>query len=92
MRTSAHTNKMGSKQDELQTCIQSQGFDLIVVTEMWWNSSCDWNVGIRDYTLFRRDRPGRQGGGIVLCVRQWNIRSSVLVWVMNLQVRIKGQT
>lgn len=60
---------MGNRQDELETCMQSQSFDLIGMTETWWDSSCDWNVGIKGYTLFKRDRPERPGGGGVLCVR-----------------------
>lgn len=46
--------------------MQSQGFDLIVVTETWWGSSCDWNVGKGLHPVQERG----QGGGIVLCVRQ----------------------
>ena len=31
----------------------------------------DWNTLIVDYRLFRRDRQGRRGGGVVLYVRKW---------------------
>lgn len=51
--TNAH--RVGSKQEELEICVQSQGFDHIVITEMWWNSSHDWNVVVKGYMLFRRD-------------------------------------
>lgn len=47
----------GNKQDELKTCVRSQGFDLTAVTETWWDSSYDWNIGMKGYTLFRRDSP-----------------------------------
>lgn len=43
-----------------------QDFDVIVITEMWWDNLHDWNVVIKGYTLFRRDRPGRYSGGVAL--------------------------
>lgn len=50
--------------------MQLQSFDLISITEVLWNSSHDWNVVMKGYTLFRRDRPGRHSGGIALFVQQ----------------------
>jgi len=57
-----NTCSMGKKQEELEVCVQSQGHDLIAITETWWNSSRDWHAVIDGYTLFRKDRPTRQGG------------------------------
>ena len=45
-----------------------QGYDLIGITETWWDGSYDWSVGMEGYSLFRKDRQGRQGGGIALYV------------------------
>ncbi|GAB0187691.1 hypothetical protein GRJ2_001234400 [Grus japonensis] len=56
----------GNKQEELETCVCLQGCDLIGITETWWDSSYDWSVGMEGYRLFRKDRQGRQGGGIAL--------------------------
>ncbi|GAB0208569.1 cAMP-dependent protein kinase inhibitor alpha [Grus japonensis] len=50
---------MGNKQEELEVCVQSQGHDLIAITETWWDSSHDWNAVMDDYVLFRKDRPAR---------------------------------
>ena len=36
--------------------MQSQGHDLIAVTETWWDSSHDWNVVIGGYVFCRKDR------------------------------------
>lgn len=72
------STQYGNKQDELKTCMQSQGFDLIVVTETWWDSSCDWNVGMKTTPC---------SGETALTVL-----SSVLVRMMSLWVRIKQQT
>ncbi|GAB0176447.1 mitochondrial enolase superfamily member 1 [Grus japonensis] len=57
---------MGNKQEELETCVRLQGYDLIGITEMWWDSSYDWSVGMEGYRLFRKDRQGRRGGGAAL--------------------------
>ncbi|GAB0208733.1 hypothetical protein GRJ2_003339000 [Grus japonensis] len=42
-------------------CARLQGYDLIGITEMWWNGSYDWSVGMEGYRHFRKDRQGRQG-------------------------------
>jgi len=60
----------GNKQEELEICVRSQGHDLIAITEAWWDSSHDWNTVIDGYTLFRKDRPTRQGGRVVLHMRE----------------------
>ncbi|GAB0188316.1 hypothetical protein GRJ2_001296900 [Grus japonensis] len=60
-----NARSMGNKQEELETCVCLQGYDLIGITEMWWDSSYDWSVGMEGYRLFRKDR---RGGGVALYV------------------------
>ncbi|GAB0208750.1 hypothetical protein GRJ2_003340700 [Grus japonensis] len=55
----ANARSMGNKEEELETCVCLQGYDLIGITEMWWDSSYDWSVGMEGYRLFRKDRQGR---------------------------------
>ncbi|GAB0207137.1 hypothetical protein GRJ2_003179300 [Grus japonensis] len=59
---------MGNKQEELETCVCLKGYDLIGIPETWWDSSYDWSVGMEGYRLFRKDRQGRQRGGVALYV------------------------
>ncbi|TRZ26457.1 hypothetical protein HGM15179_000614 [Zosterops borbonicus] len=40
----------------------NNGYDLIVIMEMWWDSSCDWNVRMEGYRIFGKSRQRRQGG------------------------------
>ena len=47
-----------------------KGHDLIAITETWWDNSRDWNAVMDGYTLFRKDRPTRGGGGVALYVRE----------------------
>jgi len=61
---------MGNEQEELEICVQSQGYDLIAITETWWDSLHDCNAVTDGYTLFRKDRPTRRGGGVALYVRE----------------------
>ncbi|GAB0205782.1 hypothetical protein GRJ2_003043800 [Grus japonensis] len=64
----ANAQSMGNKQEELETCVFLQRYDVIGIIEMWWDSSYDWSVGMEGYRLFRKDRQGRQGGGVTLYV------------------------
>ncbi|GAB0190262.1 hypothetical protein GRJ2_001491500 [Grus japonensis] len=64
----ANAWSMENKQEELETCVHLQGYDLIGITERWWDSSYDWSVGTEGYRLFRKDRQGRQGGGVALYI------------------------
>ena len=57
---------MGNKQEELETVVQLGKYDLIAITEIWWDKSDNWNTLIEDYRLFRRDRQGRRGGRVAL--------------------------
>ncbi|GAB0197130.1 hypothetical protein GRJ2_002178300 [Grus japonensis] len=88
---------MGNKQEELETCVCLQGYDLIGITEMWWDSSYDWSVGMEGYRLFRKDRQGRRGGGVALYVNdQLECMERHLGMdeepTESLWVRIKGRT
>jgi len=61
---------MGNKQEELEAIVQQDSYDLVAITEMWWDSSHDWNAVMDGYRLFRKDRPTRRGGGVALYVRE----------------------
>lgn len=88
---------MGNRQEELEIRGQSQVLDPIVFTDTWWDSSCTWNVVMKDYSLFRRDRLWGHNGGVALCVRQ-HLKSIKLClgvseeWADTWHVRKKGQT
>jgi len=87
---------MGNKQEELEICVQSQGHDLIAITEMWWDSSQDWSAVVDGYTLFRKDRPARRGGEVALYLKEQLECIELCLGVdearlESLWVRIKGQ-
>ena len=61
---------MGNKQEELEAIVQRDSYDLVSITETGWDDPHDWSVAMDGYKLFRRDRQGRRGGGVALCVRE----------------------
>lgn len=60
---------MRDKQGELETLVLSQNYEIIHISDTWWNKSCEWSAGVEGYQLFRRDRQCSQGGDTALC---WN--------------------
>ena len=66
--TNAHS--MGNKQEELETMVQLDKYDLVAIMETWWDESYNWNTGIEGYKLFRIDRWGRKGGSVALYIRE----------------------
>ncbi|PKU47352.1 dtw domain-containing protein 2 [Limosa lapponica baueri] len=59
---------MGNKQEELETRASLQSYDVIGITEMWWDGFYDWSGGMEGYRLLRKDRQGRCGRGVILYV------------------------
>ena len=53
-----HTNahSMGNNLEELEATVLLESYDLVAITETWWDESHDWSVAIDGYRLFRRDR------------------------------------
>lgn len=43
-------------QEELETVVQLENYDLIAITGMCWEDSHDWNTLIKGYELFESDR------------------------------------
>ncbi|PKU46688.1 hypothetical protein llap_3005 [Limosa lapponica baueri] len=62
---------MGNKPEELEATRLLESYDLLAITETWWDESHDWSEAIDGYRLFKRDRQGRSGGGIGLYIKQW---------------------
>jgi len=60
---------MSNKQEELEAIEQQDSYDLVAITEMWWDDSHGCSVAMDGYKLFRSHRRGKRGGGVVLYVR-----------------------
>jgi len=66
--TNAHS--MGKKQEELEATTLLESYDLVAITETWWDKSHDWSAAIDGYRLFRSDRRGGRSGGIALYIKK----------------------
>ena len=51
-----NARSMGNKQEELEVTVQQANYDLVALTETWWDNSHDWSAVMDGYKLFRRDR------------------------------------
>ena len=43
---------------------------IIGITESWANNDISAELGLTGYVMFRRDRIGRRGGGVILYIKQ----------------------
>ncbi|RMC06534.1 hypothetical protein DUI87_15971 [Hirundo rustica rustica] len=68
MYINAHS--MGNIQEELEAMVQQQSYDVVAITETWWDESHSWSTALDGYKLFRRDRKGRRGGGVALYIKK----------------------
>ncbi|KAK4806437.1 hypothetical protein QYF61_013930 [Mycteria americana] len=65
-----NARSMGNKQEELEAIVRQENYDMVAITETWWDDSHNWSAAMDGYKLFRRDRRGRRGGGVALYVRE----------------------
>ncbi|PKU49676.1 mitochondrial fission process protein 1 [Limosa lapponica baueri] len=64
-----NARSMGNKQEQLEAIVQQENYDIVAITETWWDDLHNWSTAANGYQLFRRDRQGRRGGGVALYVR-----------------------
>jgi len=38
--------RMGNKQEELEAIVQQGSYDLVAITEIWWDDSHDWSAAM----------------------------------------------
>ncbi|XP_065438446.1 uncharacterized protein LOC135981058 [Chrysemys picta bellii] len=86
---------MGNKQEELEVLINKYNYDIVGITETWWDNTHDWNVGVDGYSLLRKDRQGKKGGGVALYIKNVHTWTEVEMdigdgSVESLWVRLKG--
>ncbi|XP_073519598.1 uncharacterized protein [Phyllobates terribilis] len=65
----ANARSLTNKMDELEAEISTGNYDIVGITETWLDESYDWAVNLQRYSLFRRDRRNRKGGGVCLYVK-----------------------
>jgi len=43
---STTASSMGNKQEELEAIVQQDSYDLVAITEIWWDDSHDWSAAM----------------------------------------------
>ena len=73
--------------------MQQANYDLVAITETWWDHSHDWSAAMDGYKLFRKDRRGRRGGGVALYVKECFDVTGIMAGdkVESLWVKIRGR-
>ena len=61
---------MGNKREELEAIVQQENYDIVAITETWWDDLQNWSAAMDGYKLFRSERQGRRCCGVALCVRE----------------------
>ena len=60
-----------NKKNELNIMVEDIDPHIIGITESWANTDItDAELGLTGYVMFRRDRIGRRGGGVILYVNE----------------------
>ena len=60
-----------NKKNELNIMVEDIDPHIIGITESWANTDItDAELGLIGYVMFRRDRIGRRGGGVILYVKE----------------------
>ncbi|PKU44404.1 rna-directed dna polymerase from mobile element jockey-like [Limosa lapponica baueri] len=50
--------------------VHQENYDIVTITETWWDDPYNWSAVLDGYKLFRRDRPRRRGSGVALLARE----------------------
>ena len=65
-----------NKKNELNIMVEDTDPHIIGITESWANTDItDAELGLTGYVMFMRDRIGRRGGGVILCVKAYEIQA-----------------
>ena len=59
----------------LQELVYGHDYDVVSICETWLNDSVMSAEILTGYNIYRKDRPGRTGGGVLIAVKS-DIRSS----------------
>lgn len=58
---------LSTKQDELEVTVQQAKYDLVAITETFWDHFPNWSAATDMYKHIRRGRQRSRGSGVALC-------------------------
>ena len=60
-----------NKKNKLNIMVEDINPHIICITESWANKDIsDAELGLKGYVMFRRERIGRRGGGVILYIKE----------------------
>ena len=66
-----NVRSIANKKNELNIMVEDIDPHIIGITESWVNRDItEAELGVTGYVMFRRDRIGRRGGGVILYVKE----------------------
>jgi len=65
-----NAHSMGNKQEELEATMLLESYNLVAITETWWDKTHDWNAAIDGYGC--SEETGKEGGVEALPSRSRN--------------------
>jgi len=51
-----NARNMGNKQEEPEAIVQQDSYNLVTITETWWDDSHDWSAAMDGCKLLERDK------------------------------------
>ncbi|PKU49574.1 rna-directed dna polymerase from mobile element jockey-like [Limosa lapponica baueri] len=70
-----------SNKQELEDIVQQKNYDVVTITETWWDDSHDWSAALDGYKLFRRDRQGEEVGWLCMLGSVMNVNNLMMVTI-----------
>ena len=58
-----NTCSKSNEQEELEAIVQQENYDIVAITETWWDDSHNWSAAMDGYKLFRRHRQRGEAAG-----------------------------
>ena len=86
----ANFSSIGNKREQLEQLLQESNIDCLGIGESWLKkSSSEALVSMPGYKVFRKDRVGKSGGGVLLYVKN-HLKCRELVWPDGIELECVG--
>lgn len=75
-----NAHSMSCKQENQEATVLLKSYNLITVTETWWEGLQNSCAATNDQKLFLRDRQGRKEQAVALCVKKKRLTPQSCLW------------
>ena len=64
-----NARSLNNKMEELEAKVDSEEYDIVVMSETWFQEESYWRIGLEGYKVNQCDRKERRGGGDAIWVK-----------------------